>query len=381
MGLPGEVVIDTLPSGGYRVSNPSTGVWGADPSARWQLIEELRIGHADGEGPYVFGTVGSVIEGPLERVWVADPQAGEIRIFDRDGGFVRSVGRRGQGPGEFGRLATVHAAPDGTVWADDAGLRRWVVFDSAGTHTAVHAGNSNLGGAIRRWTVDGHLLEVIIIIEPGRELTDATTLYSIRQLTPEGGLGRPDTVPAPRLADGEMVHFLDAAGSRRITRAVPLVRNAMISLGFHGDFWVTDGGDRYLIHRLSFVGDTLLTLERAYEPIPVSSQVREAALTDLEPPEGLRSDDNDPDRIPEHYPAFNAFYPSTDGSLWVRRHSDGELEVLDVFGSDGIYLGPVEFPGDMSRFRVSHITEDRIYGIETDDLGVATVMVLRIERP
>ncbi|TVP60407.1 MAG: hypothetical protein EA351_00685 [Gemmatimonadales bacterium] len=211
-------------------------------------------------------------------------------------------------------------------------------------------------------------------------MSDAPTIYSVRRLDPEGGLGQPDTIPAPESAEPERVRFVDADGVRRITRVVPLVGNPTIRLGFEGDFWVTDGGERYVIHRLDLERDTLLAVERAYEPVPVPSHVRAEALTELEPPEGMRSSDNDPDRIPANYPGFNTFYPSTDGSLWVRRQVDGGLEALDVFDPDGIYLGQVDFPSDMSGFRINLITEDRIYGVGTDDLDVPAVVVLRIQR-
>jgi len=35
------------------------------------------------------------------KVYVLDRKAGQIKVFDPQGNFLRAIGRRGQGPGEF----------------------------------------------------------------------------------------------------------------------------------------------------------------------------------------------------------------------------------------------------------------------------------------
>ncbi len=54
-----------------------------------------------------------------------------IRVFDRDGRFKRTVGRRGQAPGEFLRITALEFGPSDTMHV--YGNAHWV-FDSSGRH-------------------------------------------------------------------------------------------------------------------------------------------------------------------------------------------------------------------------------------------------------
>src|SRR5512134_3205390 len=75
--------IDTLPSGTVVVTNPANGLW--DSSTAWRVVEELRIGALEGEGPDLFGEV-SALEADAEgRIYVLESQALELRVFDRAG--------------------------------------------------------------------------------------------------------------------------------------------------------------------------------------------------------------------------------------------------------------------------------------------------------
>jgi hypothetical protein len=53
---------------------------------------------------------------------------------------------------------------------------------------------------------------------------------------------------------------------------------------------------------------------------------------------------------------------------------------LNVFTEDGTYLGQVDIEGDLTRVTLRLITEEAVYAVETDELGVEQVVVFRIER-
>ena len=58
----------------------------------------------------------SIAVGDDGRFYVAPTYtSGEIAIFDRDGGYAGSLGRRGQGPGEFGRITKLIFDPVGQL--------------------------------------------------------------------------------------------------------------------------------------------------------------------------------------------------------------------------------------------------------------------------
>lgn len=65
-------------------------------------------------------------------VLVANEGSGELKFFDSQGRFVRSVGRAGEGPGEFRSLKRVAELEDGRIAALDIRLRRATVFAASG---------------------------------------------------------------------------------------------------------------------------------------------------------------------------------------------------------------------------------------------------------
>ncbi|HUG27925.1 MAG TPA: 6-bladed beta-propeller, partial [Gemmatimonadales bacterium] len=109
--------IDTLPGGRVVVTNPAEGVWGGE--ARWEVVEELRIGSADGDGPELFGRLGMLAEDAGERIWVFESVEQQFKVFDRTGRFIRTVGRQGGGPGEMQRATGVAVMPDGHLLVVD----------------------------------------------------------------------------------------------------------------------------------------------------------------------------------------------------------------------------------------------------------------------
>ena len=129
------VRVDTLNGGRIVVSNPDSPP--TDAGATPTLVEVLRIGSLDGSCD-AFGEVTSIAVDGDGRIYVADRQASEIRVFSPRGECVRTFGRSGEGPGEFRWLAGITWQPPGYLWAIDAIRDRFTVFDSLGTVLATH---------------------------------------------------------------------------------------------------------------------------------------------------------------------------------------------------------------------------------------------------
>jgi sugar lactone lactonase YvrE len=128
--------MDTLVSGTVVVSNPADGVWREETA--WTVEEELRIGTLDGDGPDMFGNVGSLEVDDRGRIYVFDTQANELRVFGPSGEHVRTIGRQGGGPGEFESVIGMAWGPEGRLWTVDPGNARISLFDTLGTYLTSH---------------------------------------------------------------------------------------------------------------------------------------------------------------------------------------------------------------------------------------------------
>lgn len=377
------VQVDTLPGGAVHVQNPELGIWDEDPEQRWRVVEAVRIGSAAGDGPEAFGAVEAIAEDPLGRVWISDGMASEIRVFDRHGHYIRTVGRRGAGPGEFSTASAILVGPQGNLWVNDSGGRRWEVFDTAGVRIAGHPLASN-GPGQGAWTSDGRLVELSLLMPPdGSSFHDMESLLATRRLTSSGELVPQDSFPGPTLPRPETVSFTEAGDSEmvRMSMLLPLAHNPSQVVGPNGELWVSEGGGTYTIRRQHIEGDTALIIERDYQPVEASTVALEEAAAALVPRGSMRSPDNDPARIPRVYPPFNDYFPATDGTLWTRRTVEDDRIVFDVFQADGRFLGSPEIALDPAELEIRLITAETIYAVVRDEMDVQSVVFLRIERP
>ena len=98
-----------------------------------EFAQVTRLG-SDEMGPGFLtddGTLENVVRDNRGNYWVGQQE--QIKVFDAEGTFLRSVGRGGEGPMEFGLAAPMHADAAGRVHVVDAYNLRTSVIDEAFT--------------------------------------------------------------------------------------------------------------------------------------------------------------------------------------------------------------------------------------------------------
>jgi hypothetical protein len=354
-------------------ANTVRGTWKA--GQEWRLVPEVRIGSVDGDEAYTFSMVVGLVLDDLNRVWVADYQEQNIRVFDSRGAHVRTIGRKGSGPGEFRSVSGMVRMPDGNVVVLDFGNFRFSVFDTAGALVATHPRKTMISTA--PW--------------PGR-FDSRGRLYDIAKMRPESSgedalvrfdstFQPVDTFPLPGFEEQTFEISRTQGTNRDVSRVnVPFAASQIWSIDPQGHVWIAVT-DRYRVERHSFEGTADRVIEREFTPLPVTAADRRRVL-------GYNEDfikkggKIDVSRIPDTQPALHSFYFDDAGRLWVQPNRPaGEPPVLDVFEPTGRYLGQVQAP---PRFAVGPgpvVRGDRMVAVTTDEEGVPTVVVFRIERP
>jgi len=365
--------IDTLPSGTIVVTNPATGIW--DSASAWRVVEELRIGTLEGTGPDLFGEVNALEVDQAGRIYVLEGQAKELRLFDRNGDHVRTVGRQGGGPGEFNSPIGLGWGPDGNLWVIDPQNNRISVIDTGGTFVGSHY---TLGGfIISPWPGGFDTDGVLYNYAPDRSQEGFAVL-----LVRYNAAVRPiDTVRPPR--DPTPQEFFDLKTQGGFMRAgIPFRPTLEWHLTRAGDFWAALTGP-YELFRLSPSGDTLRKLTRDFEPIPVTGADVDSAIAGLEwfTKQGGKVDRS---RFPSVKPGVRRFLVADDGCLWVepttRRLADRGL-VFDIFDPEGRYLGQMRLPFRLSSYPPPVIRGGMVYAVTEDELEVPFVVRARIVRP
>lgn len=83
------------------VYNPKNPVKSLDSSFDMILKECLVIGTNEKNTDYYFEVISDIKADDDGNIYVVDGTAHSIKLFDKDGNYLKGIGRKGQGPGEF----------------------------------------------------------------------------------------------------------------------------------------------------------------------------------------------------------------------------------------------------------------------------------------
>ncbi|TFG52210.1 MAG: 6-bladed beta-propeller, partial [Candidatus Aminicenantes bacterium] len=92
------------------VKNPSEPLYG---EFAFDLKEEIRLGGDPEKEASYFPKSASLTVDAAGNLYVTDRGNRRVQMFDKDGAFVRTIGRQGQGPGEYMSAGNVHIEADG----------------------------------------------------------------------------------------------------------------------------------------------------------------------------------------------------------------------------------------------------------------------------
>jgi hypothetical protein len=385
--------IDTLATGTVRVRYA---VDVAKGGPRIGAVAVTTIGAAEGDGADVFGRIGDLmLSTDAVTIYVLDQQHRELRIFDRDGNHLHSFGGSGGGPREMRDPRGVRRSPAGTLWIMDYGNQRYTELTPDGELVATYARQLPAFGTdwLGAFGKDGTLYDIGRAFEEGTQRS-----LLIRHRVEPNGITPLDTFPLPQAAgDAYVVQFPGGL----LNLPVPFTPRP--SWAFAGDdaIW-TATADRYVIAKRTFAGDTLLLVEIAAEPEPVSVAERNAVQHEMQAtlePLGANLRQLDFARVPATKPAHGRIYADHRGRLWVARTPtradatpNGTLAFdddappgtstrshtrFDIFDANGHYLG--QLPLAVAPDRPLAFADGYVAGVRRDEVGVERVVLFSIE--
>jgi hypothetical protein len=349
--------IDTLASGVIHVSNPEQGLWGNQP--RWQLAEVAKIGTQLDSGPEVFGNVWDIEVDEAGRVYVFDWQAQDVRLFEGNGAYVRTIGRPGRGPGEFRSVNGIAVDSAARLWVHNQGNLRYSVFDTSGAllmEPRATATNIRFVDWISVFSAAGDLME-----QGGYRTEEG---YYV-------GLRRYD-LATESLVDVNVILFgPPTSGGRLFSMTSTLTPKGR---------WRGDKYEYRLVHT-EFRGDTVRIIERARDAGRLSAAERDSARQQ-ERDLNRRSTQGEIDIETTLRPIFEMTVLDDLDHVWVMLASepDDSISRFDVFDPVGRYLGEVAAPHIVEMKPAPVFGDHTIYYVTKDQLDVQYVVVAEIRR-
>jgi len=121
--------IETI-DGVRTIHNEKGGQWGSNPAVRLELVRT--IGGLDADEHQSFYEPNDILLDSAGNIYVLDSGNARIQKFDRDGRFIKTIGRRGQGPGEFRGAYYMDLDRDKNLIVADYGARRIEIISPEG---------------------------------------------------------------------------------------------------------------------------------------------------------------------------------------------------------------------------------------------------------
>jgi hypothetical protein len=342
---------------------------------------DLEIGLVDGEPEYAFSGVVDVALLDDGRIVVSDAVSKEIRIFDAQGRYQRSIGQEGEGPGEFVTAPSIVGLSIDTLFAYDAGSGRVSSFTAEGRFLSTVSVSSGTGNRIPELTrkSDGSYLAQSRWVAPDQ----AAVLHDVR-------LELDSVVVEHMTASGNVIDTMKVMADRNRARMVQDGGGGRLSVmqaqaPYTPRAFLRTVGPRVVIGRSdSFElelapGDGLPTLLRVFGVDHPATAAEIRSRQEARVREAMGERPLDPrtrrltlDCLPERLPAFAAVSLSATGDIWVALTEFDASEGYDwlVFSPAGELRGVVHTPPTM---RLMVVRPTFIIGVVTDELDVPYV--------
>lgn len=298
-----------------------------------------------------------------------------VRVFDPQGGPIRSMGRKGGGRGEFTRPIALRVDSSGAVLVLDFGKQTWTRFTSDGT-AADGEPIADLGalGWQLSWTDAGLVTHFRRGYRTDADsVFDGVHLMSATDTTVLGGV-------ASKRSEEQIYH--------ECLMMIPLP-----PVFEHELVWDASGNRTAVNDELSYVikvfdGKTLkMRVTRQIKPEIMDADDAAASLkgqTHYKTPEG-QDCEIDPAKMVEQrgfesvLQAISGIAVAPDGTLWVRRarmHPD-DTPAIDMINPDGEYIGTLP---EGSPYPLAFDLQGRPVILAKDDLDVEQIVIYEIKK-
>ena len=375
-------------SAGIVIVENAASIW--LPDETWKVGNLISsIGAVDGDPEYQLYNANDAIRLSNRNIVIANSGTSELRFFDENGQFIRSVGRSGGGPGEFSQnnsLRALERLAGDTLYTWDVNSQIISVFDSSGkfvrssrfgTGERLYLMSQNAGGG---WFFDGSML--LTLYNPTEnEYSQNGMLQEVVRLIRFTESG--DSVGCYGDFVDHEAYIHTQSGGPTMVHVPPLSSNLTVRTG-NDRAYIGNG----ITYEISVYGlDTRLEMiiRKEDEVRPVTDDLINWALNiELETvPEELKPvvrRNHQEMSFPAILPFYRTFEIDLEGNIWVKAYavkSDPSNE-WSIFSRDGVWLGTITLPHGFEPYEIG---ADYLLGVAKDELDVEYIKVYELMKP
>ncbi len=320
----------------------------ADPAIN--IFQDLTIGQQSGKPEYMFSQIRDIDVDAQGNIYAVDSKEKNIRVFDRKGTYLRTVGRPGQGPGEFGEPADVHVNSAGEVMVTDGASRSVKFFSSDGTYLRQYLLKTFYPMAIDYGAQDVFYVMDFSMEPPG---------FKLSRLDSRTGESSPLASWAMPMPDPKRASIFDPIMSFAVMPDDRLLYGCP-----------TEG---YEIRVFSPQGRLERRIFKEWERQPVMDKEKEAILAEMKNrlPSGQTQLD-----FPGFHPPYRVVRSDDLGRIIVHVYSEWAADPsqktesrFDIFDRDGRYLASFSYPFKALIEKPMVWSAGKFYTVEEDEEG------------
>lgn len=300
------------------VSNQKTPAPPPGTPVKLVLKEDFTIGVKEGDEKYMFLSARDIDVDDAGNIYVLDTKAAHIKVFDENGTFIKTIGKKGEGPGEAERPRFLQITLQEEIMLCDTSSGRILFFD--------------LGGKFLRKI---SIAKFTMFMNPKRDLSGNTVgSYVVFSDQP---------VQELKKFNEEMEPILDI-------NTLKMLKRPRIDARFPRQYWqITEDGSviwgvntRYELQVINPDGKVTKKIIKDYDPVSITKKYKEKWIKDTFGEEGPMSGT----KIVwgKHHLAFRDMRLDDEGKIFVQTYEKiGERSggYYDIFDSEGRYIAKV----------------------------------------
>lgn len=319
------------------VKNPET------PIYRRRIVrfeKDLSIGGTTETEEYQFSRISGVAVDKKERIFVLDYTEAHVKVFDKNGRYLKTIGKKGQGPGEMASPFSISITSDDEIVIQDLNNRRILYLslegnflDSISTAAWVMVGTKT--------DSMGNIIALISKNHPDKQVIELTKFDNkINPIVTFRSHSLPKRGPSFNPFRPEM--------------SWTLTEEDQIICGYPEDYELEVYDPR---------GKLIKKIQKDTKPVKISQDDIEEAKKRLPGPMKLD--------IPRYHAVYRDFTSDDKGRIYVRtweKERKTNAYYFDIFDSDGKYIVKLPLGLDPVVWK-----NEKIYSIEEDDNGFQIV--------
>jgi hypothetical protein len=334
------------------VSNPKKPLY---ENAGINIVQDLKIGVPEGDQEYLFTEITDLAVDDDGNIYAIDLKGDNVRVFDRNGHFLRTVGRPGQGPGEFSGAGNLHVSSNGEIMVTSEGSRSIKYFAPTGQYQRQY-----LLKAFSPIKVDYDSAGMYYIMDFSME-PPGFKLSRLDSRTEESSVLATWAMPRP---DPKRVSIFDPIMSFAVMPDDRLLYGCP-----------TEGYEILIFDARGHLQKRIL---KDWDPIPITDEEREAIVN-----EQKKRNPSNPIQLdfPRSHPPYRVVKCDDSGRLFVLSFSsiadDPSKErktVFDVFDQEGRYIAMIRHPFKALIEKPILWKGGKFYTVEQDEAGFPSIV-------